>query len=305
MGCKQLTYKNSIFLKVVHSKNDKTASKNVLSSYRYNYQGQELDQETGKVAFQLRLYDPRINRWLTTDPAGQYHSPYMAMGNNPITRTDPDGGEDEPVYGSDGTYRGDTVEGFTGEPIIYDGDLDFSKMTADELVTAGGSFYDLTLLTSAAKSSILTHIVSRFDGNKVYDKTFDISSIEGSKIYFDRNDAGGWNSRPKSMHSSWNDRITSTGQYSYTTTVENVQSSAIVHEWYSHIIKGQGNYNHLKSHRLAYKNVINFKKLRNKTTDDYKGFNLRALQQYTKEETGRNLVDPLYRGLYNRYKNSY
>ncbi len=124
MGCQQLTYKKSNFLKVVHSKNDKTASKNVLSSYRYNYQGQELDQETGKVAFQLRLYDPRINRWLTTDPAGQYHSPYMAMGNNPITRTDPDGGEDEPVYGSDGTYRGDTVEGFTGEPIIYDGDLE-------------------------------------------------------------------------------------------------------------------------------------------------------------------------------------
>ena len=35
--------------------------------YRYAYQGDyaETDPETGKPAFQLRLYDPRINRWLT------------------------------------------------------------------------------------------------------------------------------------------------------------------------------------------------------------------------------------------------
>ena len=73
------------------------------NQYRYGYQGQELDPETGKPAFQLRLYDPRIMRWLTTDPAGQYHSPYMAMGNNWITRIDPDGGEDDTIYQLEGT----------------------------------------------------------------------------------------------------------------------------------------------------------------------------------------------------------
>lgn len=64
--------------------------------YRYGYQGDfaETDPETGKPAFELRLYDPRINRWLTTDPAGQYHSPYLAMGNNWINKIDPDGGFD-------------------------------------------------------------------------------------------------------------------------------------------------------------------------------------------------------------------
>ncbi len=61
-------------------------------SYRYAYQGQEKDPETGKEAFQLRLYDSRINRWLTTDPYNQYHSPYVAMGNDPINGIDPDGG---------------------------------------------------------------------------------------------------------------------------------------------------------------------------------------------------------------------
>ncbi len=60
--------------------------------YRYSFQGQEKDPETGKEAFQLRLWDSRIGRWLTTDPYGQYHSPYLGMGNNPTNDVDPDGG---------------------------------------------------------------------------------------------------------------------------------------------------------------------------------------------------------------------
>ncbi|PKP29182.1 MAG: hypothetical protein CVU01_01260 [Bacteroidetes bacterium HGW-Bacteroidetes-18] len=59
--------------------------------YRYAFQGQEKDPETGKEAFQLRLWDSRIGRWLTTDPAGQYSSPYLGMGNDPINGIDPDG----------------------------------------------------------------------------------------------------------------------------------------------------------------------------------------------------------------------
>ncbi len=60
--------------------------------YRYGYQGQEVDPETGKEAFQLRLWDARIGRWLTTDPYSQYNSPYLGMGNNPMNGVDPDGG---------------------------------------------------------------------------------------------------------------------------------------------------------------------------------------------------------------------
>ena len=71
-------------------------NRNVVGDYRYGYQGQfaETDPETGKVAFQLRLYDSRINRWLTTDPYRQYASPYLAMGNNWVSRVDPNGGTD-------------------------------------------------------------------------------------------------------------------------------------------------------------------------------------------------------------------
>ena len=61
-------------------------------AYRYSFQGQEKDAETGKEAFQLRLWDGRIGRWLTVDPKGTGFSPYVGMGNNPVVNIDPDGG---------------------------------------------------------------------------------------------------------------------------------------------------------------------------------------------------------------------
>lgn len=62
--------------------------------YRHGYQGQyaEKDAETGFESFQLRLYNSRIGRWTSHDPYGQFASPYVGMGNEPIAIVDPDGG---------------------------------------------------------------------------------------------------------------------------------------------------------------------------------------------------------------------
>ncbi|MDQ2770289.1 MAG: hypothetical protein M3Y54_07295 [Bacteroidota bacterium] len=62
--------------------------------YRYGYQGQfaEKDAETGFESFQLRLYNDRIGRWTSNDPEGQFSSPYVGMGNNPVSGVDSDGG---------------------------------------------------------------------------------------------------------------------------------------------------------------------------------------------------------------------
>jgi RHS repeat-associated protein len=69
--------------------------------HRFGYQGQETDDETGFVNFELRQYDPRIGRWLSVDPYVQHHSPYLAMSNNPVLFIDPDGGEDNGIgYGN-------------------------------------------------------------------------------------------------------------------------------------------------------------------------------------------------------------
>ncbi|MEQ9062979.1 MAG: RHS repeat-associated core domain-containing protein [Vicingaceae bacterium] len=64
------------------------------ADYDHGYQGQftENDEETGWDAFELRMYDGRMARWMSDDPYRQYHSPYLAMGNNPISGVDPDGG---------------------------------------------------------------------------------------------------------------------------------------------------------------------------------------------------------------------
>lgn len=62
--------------------------------YEHGYQGQftERDEETGLDAFELRMWDSRLARWHSTDPYGEFHSPYIGMGNNPIGNIDPDGG---------------------------------------------------------------------------------------------------------------------------------------------------------------------------------------------------------------------
>ncbi|MCL9806903.1 RHS repeat-associated core domain-containing protein [Flavobacterium amniphilum] len=103
------------------------------ANYRYAFQGQEKDPETGMEAFELRLWDGRLGRWLTIDPYGQYFSPYLGMGNNPISRIDPDGGMDEPPndYFYD-SKTGNTTEVLTNDNfdrVFIDGELSgkFSK----------------------------------------------------------------------------------------------------------------------------------------------------------------------------------
>jgi hypothetical protein len=68
-------------------------------------------------AFQLRLWDGRIGRWLSPDPYGQYASPYLGMGNNPISLTDPDGGStDCPTCPGSGTT---TDPWILNEVVVY------------------------------------------------------------------------------------------------------------------------------------------------------------------------------------------
>ncbi|MGB3852103.1 MAG: DUF6443 domain-containing protein [Tunicatimonas sp.] len=60
---------------------------------KYRYQGKELQAELGLdlYDFHARQYDPLLGRFLSYDPAGQFASGFVGMGNNPITGVDPDG----------------------------------------------------------------------------------------------------------------------------------------------------------------------------------------------------------------------
>nr|WP_299213970.1 RHS repeat-associated core domain-containing protein [uncultured Allomuricauda sp.] len=105
------------------------------NSYRYTYQGQEKDEETGKEAFQLRLWDSRIGRWLTTDPYGQFNSPYLGMGNNPVVGVDPDGGcvkgyteDNVPIPCNQGSEVGQQVTDVNGDIWEWNGDVYSMKL---------------------------------------------------------------------------------------------------------------------------------------------------------------------------------
>ncbi|WP_340067362.1 RHS repeat-associated core domain-containing protein [Ascidiimonas aurantiaca] len=61
----------------------------------FTYQGVELSESFGYnlLEFELRHYDPALGRFIATDPYEQFHSPYVAMGNNPVVAFDPTGGK--------------------------------------------------------------------------------------------------------------------------------------------------------------------------------------------------------------------
>jgi RHS repeat-associated protein len=98
---------------------EKLPTRNSTVGYRSGFQGQEFDAETNMEAFRLRLWDGRIGRWLSPYPAGQYHSPYSGMGNNPIGMIDPDGGSTAVIEGPNGTYIVRGVDINDGDNGIY------------------------------------------------------------------------------------------------------------------------------------------------------------------------------------------
>lgn len=55
------------------------------------YTGQELDSQTKLYNYCARFYDPDLGRFYSPDPANQYTSPYIYVGNNPLILVDPDG----------------------------------------------------------------------------------------------------------------------------------------------------------------------------------------------------------------------
>jgi RHS repeat-associated protein len=60
---------------------------------RYLYQGKETTSDLGLwwQDFHARRFDSQIGRWHVPDPAGQYASPYVGMGNNPLKLIDKNG----------------------------------------------------------------------------------------------------------------------------------------------------------------------------------------------------------------------
>lgn len=283
-----------------------------LNSYRFGYQGEYAEDETGEEGlksntFQLRLYNPRLGRWLSTDPYGQFHSPYLAMGNNPIGSVDVDGGFSNPIYDSEGFIRGYTSEGHTGVPIIYDGDdMDFSSMTAEDFVDGGYGAYWLSdafncnvLCGPEALSNIATHMIENALINDNFVEQFDSSMLVDDKVYYrgkygsiegaGRSKTGNFSTNRKSGKITMYDSIL-TGKGAYEPTVENMTSTIVNHEWYGHFKMGwiDDNFQHHK----VYENTMNSVHFSN-TTLNYKIHTILGFRNYKIAEEARQYTFPV------------
>jgi RHS repeat-associated protein len=86
---------------------------------RYRYTGMERDEETGLAYHGARYYAGWLGRWTVVDPKMENYiseSPYVGMGNNPVTHVDPtgeadfDAGLEDVVKDKDGFWKRITDE---------------------------------------------------------------------------------------------------------------------------------------------------------------------------------------------------
>jgi uncharacterized protein RhaS with RHS repeats len=107
-------------------------------------------------AFQLRLWDGRIGRWLSPDPYGEFDSPYLGMGNNPVSTIDPDGGCTKCPKGSPGNPIALETVVIQGKgispPSIARGFSNFSQQVMASVVGFGNAFGS-NMLLGAGRSS--------------------------------------------------------------------------------------------------------------------------------------------------------
>jgi len=192
------------------------------------------------------------------------------------------------VYNLKGDFLGTTKEGFTGQVMILmkdDINVDYSECFASELGFKDYAMFDEVKncnslgLSPEAMSKIWTHIAKHFEGMSVYGLTFTMTDINKERIGHDNRKGSYW-------HTDWYKKgkpgIKGTGNYKYESTVENIASSIILHEWYGHIKMGYGDDS--KSHYKVYSAVMNFKPLWEKNTKEYKTFNCEKFLEYIVKE---------------------
>jgi RHS repeat-associated protein len=267
------------------------------TSHPYRFTGKELDKvnNLNMYDFGARWYDVAgVPMWTSVDPlAEEYYnvSPYAYCAGNPVLFVDPDG--ENPIYDTHGNFLGCTSEGYTGQIYVYKGSeiLDWGNQTIKDLLEKDdvGNFMTFEAVESSylgdakAKlvSNVMTDIVKHAENKHIFEYSFSTSTLYEGGI--------GFNLRSDSHFSTekrkGEDKVRIVAHENigrdYEATVENLFASLLVHEWYSHGIKGYGDAKN--NHRLAYSNVMRDKTFYPKTTIKYKNF-VRNMYNYYRDK---------------------
>lgn len=75
-------------------------------------------------------------------------SPYNYVQNNPISRVDPTGALDNPIYGTDGIFLGTDDRGLQGEAIVMDAQEFRQGMSHEEALDKGRLLSELSSVVS-------------------------------------------------------------------------------------------------------------------------------------------------------------
>jgi RHS repeat-associated protein len=122
------------------------------SSYRYGFNGKENDNEVkgegNQQDYGMRIYDPRIGKFLSVDPlTAEYPmlTPYQFASNRPIDGVDQDGLEWKPVTGADGnvtdyTWSGFNADGSSPSGTVSGGSVERNGATYNYTSTSVGNF---------------------------------------------------------------------------------------------------------------------------------------------------------------------
>jgi RHS repeat-associated protein len=117
------------------------------SKYRFGFGSKEKDNEMygegNAYDYGARIYDPRLGKWLSTDPLQQKYadlSPYNYCANSPISAKDPDG---KVIIFINGLYTPGTSVGQPLEPYWNVSDNNWIKKAQDRIGDhAQPRFYD-------------------------------------------------------------------------------------------------------------------------------------------------------------------
>ena len=130
------------------------------SSYRYGFNGQEKDDEVkssgNSYDFLFRIYDPRLGRFLSTDPLEKeypWNSPYAFAENRPIDGRDLEGKEWENFmskFSKPGELAIKLPNKETAQIQSYKTSISNAKMSFDDFKTAFKSEPQKTLSNSKA-----------------------------------------------------------------------------------------------------------------------------------------------------------